>query len=423
MGLSGALFSSVSGLDAMGTAISVIGDNIANVNTPGFKARRAEFSDVLGQSIAASGGFSQLGAGTTTSRIGTVFSQGTFETTARTTDLAIEGRGFFMVEGNQGTRYTRAGIFGFDANGTLVDTNGGRVQGFGVDPRTLGDIQLPTSISPPSPSTELTLSVNLDSAALATAPFDPGDPSGTSNHSTSVTLYDSLGNSHPTTIFYSKVADGQWSWTAAVAQADTNTTAASPTDEVVVQGAGTINFNTDGQLESLVGNTATFEFTGGGNPSQTLDISFGPVGAGSTGATTTQLSAQSATNSFQQDGFAPGQLQSISVDLDGVITGSYSNGETVPLAQVALANFANIEGLVSVGNNNLIESRASGQALIGGPRSGNLGSVRASNLEQSTVDLASEFVKLIINQRAFQANTRTVSTTNELLANLVTLGQ
>ena len=431
MGLSSALFTSVSGLDATGTAISVIGDNIANVNTPGFKARRAEFSDVLGQSIAAGGGFSQLGAGTQTSRIATVFSQGTFETTARTTDLAIEGRGFFIVDGNQGRSYTRAGIFGFDQDGFLVDPAGSRVQGFGIDPvtqlplGTLGDVQLSTSLSAPRASTDLTLSLNLDSDQPQPPPvtvFDPADPAGSSSFSTPVTLYDSLGNDHAVTVYYTNTGVGTWNWTAAVAPGETTDLPANAGDQVVVQGSGTLTFDLNGNLTGNAG-SATFNFTGGGAPGQTVSIGFGPTGSTNTGLRTTQFADDSATTAFTQDGFAPGQLQSISVDPDGFITGQFSNGETIPLAQLGLANFANVEGLVQTGNNNLIESRTSGQALIGAPRSGNLGSVRSSNLEQSTVDLAAEFVKLIINQRAFQANTRTVSTTNELLANLVTLGQ
>jgi flagellar hook protein FlgE len=334
MGLSGALFSSVSGLDATGTAISVIGDNIANVNTPGFKARRAEFADVLGQSIASGGGFSQLGAGTTTSRIATVFSQGTFETTARTTDLAIEGRGFFIVDGNQGRSYTRAGIFGFDQNGFLVDPSGSRVQGFGIDPvtqlplGTLGDIQLSTSLSAPRSTTDLTLSVNLDSGVLPPGPFDPADPSATSNFSTPVTLYDSLGNGHAVSVYYTNTGPGTWDWNAAVAQADTTDPLASPGDQVVVQGSGTLTFDTDGNLQSTSGSPATFNFSGGGTAGQSVAIGFGPTGVTTTGLRTTQFADDSATTAFTQDGFAPGQLQSISVDPDGFITGSFSNGES-----------------------------------------------------------------------------------------------
>ncbi len=431
MGLSGALFSSVSGLDATGTAISVIGDNIANVNTPGFKARRAEFVDVLGQSITAGGGFSQIGAGTNLSRISPLFSQGSFESTARTTDLAIEGRGFFILEGQQGRVYTRAGLFNFDRDGLLVNPQGLPVQGFAIDPTTLqpfgqvGNIQLNAALSPPRASTSVSLSVNLDPNDIAgtTSPFSASDPNGTSNFNTVLSLYDSLGNQHQATVYYSNVGGNSWDWTITVPPGDTNDAPATAGDPVVVQGSGTLTFDADGILTAVTGSPATFNFTGGGVQGQTVDIAFGPIAGIGLGSPSTQVATSNATNSFQQDGFAPGQLQSITIDPEGFVTGSFSNGETIPLAQIALANFANVEGLVSIGNNNLLESRASGQPLVGGPQTSSLGTIRSSSLEQSTVDLAAEFVRLIINQRAFQANTRTVSTTNELLANLVTLGQ
>ena len=224
MGLSSALFTSVSGLDATGTAISVIGDNIANVNTTGFKARRAEFSDILGRSITGVGGFSQIGAGTTIAGITPIFSQGTFESTARTTDLAIEGGGFFVVDSSQGRFYTRAGVFNFDPDGTLVNIAGQRVQGFGIDPATgtstgqLGDIVLSTALSPPQASTQADLSVNLDAnAATLGVPFDPANPNGTSNFRTTMTLFDSLGNGHLVTYYFTKTAANAWNWTAATA--------------------------------------------------------------------------------------------------------------------------------------------------------------------------------------------------------------
>lgn len=429
MGLSTALFSSVSGLDATGTAISVIGDNIANSNTPGFKGRRAEFSDVLGRSIGNAAGFSQLGAGTTLSRISPVFSQGTFETTGRTTDLAIEGNGFFVLESDQGRFYSRAGIFTFDNTSYLVNPQGMRVQGFSIDPITglstgqLGDIQLSTALSAPRPSQNAALGINLDANAPVLGGFDPANPFGTSNFNSVMTMYDSLGNGHPVTFYYTKTGTNAWSWTAALPPGDTTTPPATPTDPAVVQGSGTLTFDAAGTLQAFSGSPLTLQFSGGAAPAQSVAVSFGPVGGVGSGDPTTQFGSTSATMAFTQDGFAAGQLQAIVIDREGFITGQFSNGETSLLGQVALASFPNIEGLVSVGNTNLIESRTSGQALVGAPETGSLGSIRSSSLEQSNVDLATEFVRLIINQRAFQANTRIVSTTNELLANLVNLGQ
>lgn len=426
MPLSGALFASVSGLDVMSTAISVAGDNIANVGTPGFKARRAEFSDVLGQSISTAGGFSQLGAGAKLSSVRSMFSQGTFETTSRPTDVAIEGRGFFILEGNLGRFYTRAGMFNFDKDGVLVNNEGLRVLGFGIDPVTqqpngqLGNIQITSSFSPPQATANATLSVNLNSGDPVIPAFDPADPSGTSSHQTAITMYDSLGNAHAATLYFTKTAPGSWTWTATLPPSETTLAPASPTDPVVVQGSGTLSFDSAGLLTAETGSPVTFEFSGGGAPGQAVDISFG---LGGSDPTTQFAAAQSVTNFFNQDGFSAGTLTGISIDRNGILTGQFSNGTTLNLAQLALGNFANIEGLTNVGNNNLQESPASGQPLVGAPLSGSLGAIRSSAVEQSNVDLATEFVRLIINQRAFQANTRTVSVTNELMANLVSLGQ
>ncbi len=429
MPLSSALYSGVSGLDAISTAISVTGDNIANVNTTGFKARRAEFSDLLGQTITATGGNSQIGAGSQVSRVGQIYSQGTFETTARPTDMAIEGQGFFILEGDQGRFFTRAGLFGFDADGMLVTSQGLRVQGFGIDPLTglsngtLGDVVVNTATSAPRASTDIAMSVNLDAGATPIPTgFDPSDPSGSSNFQTTLNVYDSLGNERPATIYFTNTAPGAWDWTATVPPADTTDAPATPGDPVVVQGSGTLTFDSAGVLQAAAGATS-FNFAGGASPGQAVTLDWGPIAGVGVGAPTSQYAAPSTVNSFTQDGFGAGTLQGISVDSTGTLSGQFSNGSLLPLAQVALANFPNTEGLEAVGNSNARASRASGQPLIGEPDSGTFGRVRSSALEQSTVDLASEFVRLIVNQRAYQANTRTIATTNELMAALVNLGQ
>ncbi len=430
MSLSNAMFASVSGLDSASTAISVIGDNIANVSTPGFKERRAEFADILGQSISTAGGVSQIGSGSKVLNVGQVFTQGTFETTSRETDMAIEGRGFFILEGQTGTAYSRAGMFAFDRDGFLVDPVGMRVQGFGIDAATLtsngqlGDVQLSTSVAAPQASTTMDMSVNLDAEAAQNGPFDPADPNSTSAFQSVMTLFDSLGGAHPTTVYFTRTGTNTWEWNATLATADTTSAPASPGDPVVVQGTGALTFDANGFLATASGSPVTYEFAGGGAASQVIDLDFGPIGATSTGDLTTQFAGSaSAVNSQSQDGFATGTLQTLSIDRDGFFTASFSNGVTRPIAQVALATFANVEGLSSAGNNVFAETRESGQPLVGAPQTGQFGAVRSNAIEQSNVDLADQFIRLILNQRAFQANTRTVSTTNELLANLVQLGQ
>lgn len=427
MALSSALYSSVAGLDTTSTAISVIGDNIANVNTPGFKERRAEFSEVLGQTITGVSGSSPLGQGAKLSQISTSYTQGSLETTARAEDLAIDGQGFFVLQGEEGLFYSRAGIFNFDKDGVFSDPSGMAVQGFSIDPATglstgeRGDITRSNALAPPQATTAVDLSANLDPAAELRT-FDAANPIDSSNLATGVTLYDSLGNQRLSTVYFNRTGDGTWDWTATLSPQDTSLTGA-PGDVAIVQGSGSLAFDTAGTLTSATGSPITFEYAAG-TPGLSVELSFGPIGGvGAGSATTSYGEIGSVTNTIGQDGFSAGTLSSISIATDGVLSGQFSNGETVPLAQIALATFPNMGGLQTVGNNNLIETRRSGQPLIGEPESGSFGSIRSGNLEQSTVDLAAEFVRLIVNQRAFQANTRTISTTNELLANLVALGQ
>ena len=432
MSLSNALQSSVSGLNTTSTAISVIGNNIANVNTTGFKEQRAEFSNVLGQTLTGAGGFSSIGAGAKLSQISTIFTQGTFESTSRPSDLAIQGQGFFILDSSQGRSFSRAGIFEIDNQGTLVSPTGQHVQGFGIDPATgssngqLGDITLSTAFSPPNPSSLLDISLNLDPAATIIPggfdPTDPVSPATTANFNQGMTFFDSLGNSHFATLRFNRTGSGTWDYVASLDTADT-TTAPLPGATDVIQGGGTLSFDTSGNLTAITGSTIVFEFSGGVVPSQAITINFGPIAGIGTGGATSSFGGESSTNSFNADGFAAGSLRSYDIDREGFMTGQFSNGETIALAQVALASFPNVEGLNPVGNGNIIDTRESGQALIGTAGSGSFGSIRAGSLEQSNVDLAAQFVKLIVNQRAFQANTRTVSTANELMANLVSLGQ
>ncbi|MCR9093342.1 MAG: flagellar hook protein FlgE [bacterium] len=431
MSLTNALFSSVSGLETASTQISVIGDNIANASTPGFKEKRAEFSAVLGQSITAGSGFAQIGAGVLTNDIGTIFTQGVFETTQRPTDLGISGRGFFVLEGSFGRSYTRSGIFGFDREGFLVDPLDNRLQGYGIDPATgqsngvLGDIQVNLPLSPPQQTSEIALGMNLDaSEPLIPGGFDPTDAQGTSSAREVVTVYDSLGTARQATIFFTKTSATDWEYNVTLADADANPATRTGND-YVVQATGTLTFDSSGTLTAASTTNFDFDFetTNGNAQTQNVDFSMGPVGAAGTGAPTTQYDENTVTNFVSQDGFAPGTLSALEFDENGRLNGVFTNGVTQTLAQIALANFGNVEGLTEIGRSQVIESVDSGPAVLAPANSGNLGSIRNSSLEKSNVDLAQQFVNLIVSQRAFQANTRTVSVANELLANLVSLGQ
>ncbi len=437
MSLTNALASSVSGIQAASTQISVIGDNIANANTPAFKEKRAEFTAVLGQNITAGAGAAQIGAGVRVNDVGMIFSQGGFEQTQRGTDLGIEGRGFFIVDGNLGRAYTRNGSFGLDANGWFVDANSNRVQGYGIDPTTgtsngvLGDIQINVPLSPPQPTSLIQLGINLDAVApIIATPFDPADPNVTSNAREVVTIYDTLGTARQATIFFTHTGANTREYNVTLPQAESS---AGGTEPFVLQagGTGALVFDTSGSLVSVNGGSTypavnfAFNTSNGAAGAQAVDFSMGPLTSGGTptGPASTQFNQETATNFVSQDGFAPGTLTGLQIDPDGRMNGVFSNGMTTSLAQLALANFGNVEGLTDIGGSRLTESLDSGPPIIAAANSGNLGAIRASSLEKSNVDLAQQFVNLIIGQRAFQANTRTISVANELLSNLVSLGQ
>lgn len=438
MSLSNALSSSVSGLAAASTQISVIGDNIANANTPGFKEKRAEFSAILGQNITSGSGFAQIGAGVRVNDIRMIFSQGVFDQTQRGTDVGIEGQGFFVLDGNLGRTYTRAGLFGFDNNGWFIDTNGNRVQGYGIDPNTgfsngaLGDIQVNVPLSPPQATTQIQVGMNLDANAQVVATgFDPADTVGTAQGREVITIYDTLGAPRQATIFFTHTGANAWEYNVTLANTDAAGTPASPPYIVQAGGTGTLQFDTSGALASVNGGTTwpsvTFAFNNanGAAAAQPVVFSMGPLTSGgtATGPASTQFNDETATSSVSQDGYAPGTLTALQIDGDGRLNGVFSNGITMSLAQLALANFGNVEGLTDVGGSRLVESLDSGPPIIAAANTGSLGSIRASSIEKSNVDLAQQFVNLIVGQRAFQANTRTVSVANELLSNLVQLGQ
>lgn len=443
MSLTNALFSSVSGLETASTQISVIGDNIANANTPGFKEKRAEFAAVLGQNITAGAGFAQIGAGALVNDVGTIFTQGVFENTDRSTDLAISGRGFFVLESNAGRTYTRSGIFGFDTNGFLVDPAGARLQGYGIDATTgnsngvLGDIQVNLPLAPPQATSSIELGMNLNATVPAIpGGFDPADAQNTSSNREVVTIYDSLGSARQATIFFTKTATNQWDFNLALPDGQAGTSTGDP---FIVQGGtgganptGTLTFDSDGVLTGFTinnpgpngGIVLDLDTSNGAAGSQEVAFSMGPYPGGPlTGSPTTQVDEPEVTNFVSQDGFSAGALSTLGIDENGRLNAVFTNGTTRSVAQIALANFPNVEGLSEIGGSQLAESVDSGPPLLAAANTGSLGSIRASSLEKSNVDLAQQFVNLIVSQRAFQANTRTVSVANELMANLVSLGQ
>lgn len=512
MGITSSLYSGISGLNTNSTAMNVIGDNIANVNTIGFKASRTTFQDVLSQTIATASGTDQIGRGTAMSSIDTLFQQGSFESTTSATDLAIGGAGYFILRqaGTDTNYYSRAGQFSFNQDGYFVNPAGYIVQGWKLDENgnnvgTIGDILLTDFTSPPEPTENVTSITNLNSTAVSNigslfsawqGTTNASSPIGDTSYAyqTSVRVYDALGNSHDLTIYFDKcggstaseydagLTDVQNSWEYIVTcnPNDDMRTAFAGAESKGVLMRGTMTF--DQSTGALTGMSA-FVYDGAGDPDDDANWTLAEfsddgypqftaefVGAGVTqpiaikqglrnsdytsgnsgwgaGAQTvaditgadadhmianfyaeepqatisTQYSSASTTVYQSQDGYGTGFLQSLSVDTDGVLTGQYSNGQIIYLNRVALAKFNNEQGLNKIGGNLWSATRASGPALTDQPGLNGLGSISPNSLEQSNVDLATEFVRMITTQRGFQANSRIITTVDTMLQELINI--
>jgi flagellar hook protein FlgE len=412
MAISSSLYSGISGLNTNGNAMAVIGNNIANTNTVGFKSSRAVFSDLLSGYVNGSGGLSQVGRGTGLSSVDNIFGQGTFESTESNTDLAIEGEGLFVLSEptNGATFFSRAGAFHFDGDGYLVNPEGYRVQGKAYDANgnlTAGDetdIQVDINSAIPARMTAtMALSTNLDANSdIIAAAFNVADPA-TYNYASSATVYDSLGNTHMLTTYFTKTGANQWDWNIV-----------DESNSVVADSSTAPNtsllFDTNG--EQTAGDTATITGLNWGPDTSLQNIAFN--------FNTTQYANDSQVLSQDQDGYGPGSLMKITIDGEGTVTANYSNGERIKVSCLVLAKFANFGGLVKEGQSLFSATDAAGPPRVGvpGPELGNL---FTNALEQSTVDLAAEFVKMITTQRGFQANSRVITTTDEMLSELINL--
>jgi flagellar hook protein FlgE len=412
----GSLFAGISGLNANAKAMTVIGDNIANVNTTAFKANRSSFANMLSQSLTGAGN-GDIGRGVEFWGTSATWSQGNVESTASPTDLAVNGKGFFILQDGSGLNfYSRAGEFSFDRNGDLVNPDGLFVQGFEVTAvatdgtlalGNISSINIPgESTAMPNPTTEFTMDVNLDARAVQN-----------DTYSTSLSVYDSLGNAIPLTITFTKQAALN-AWSAGVTVPPT---VAIPADVVMTNPS--LTFTTSGRLQAGgtdPGITISNLLTGAENLTLNWDIFDISVPTASNGDIT-QYASDSTTTFQTQNGYSSGVLRGVDVDEEGVVTGVYSNGQLAPLFQVALADFPNYSGLQKLGRNLYQGSRDSGQALPGTPQGGSLGAINPQTIEMSNVDLAQEFVKMITTQRAFQANARVITTSDEILSELINL--
>ncbi|MDO8106116.1 flagellar hook protein FlgE [Isoptericola sp. b441] len=385
------LFSGISGLRAHQTMLDVTGNNIANVNTTGYKSSQAMFSDTLSQLVAAAGAPqngtggtnpAQIGLGVRTAGIATNFQQGAAQLTNRSTDMMISGDGFFAVRSGTETLYTRAGSFSFDANGQLVTPEGGLVQGWAADAAGAVDTNGPLT------DLRLPIATLMGAAPTLNASFEgnlPADaPAGTVLNR-SIDTYDAAGNKAQLNLAFTRTAAG---WDVAATGADA--------------GTGSLTFNADGTLAS----GGTLALAGG----MTVDLS-----------TLTGYAGITSVESKTQDGRAAGTLQSFTIGADGTLLGSFSNGLKQPIGRIALAAFSNPGGLEKAGGSSYRTTVNSGAAQVGTPGSNGRGTLTGGALEMSNVDLSAEFTSLIIAQRGFQANSRVITTSDEVLQELVNL--
>jgi len=398
----------LSGLNAASQNLDVIGNNVANASTVGFKDGRAEFADVYAASLASGG--TQIGIGTSLSAVSPEFTQGNITTTGNPMDVAINGQGFFRMSTGGTITYSRDGEFSLNSNGFIVNSSGALLTGFpatangGISPSTPVPVQLSLANIAPQSTTTASLSLNLDSrSTVPVSAFNVNDPT-TYNSSTAMTVYDSQGNSHTLALYFRTTAANTWS---AYATADgTLLNAGAP--------IGTLNFNTAGQMAADVTMNPSIALTNGATTPLTFALTF-PA------ASTSQYGASFAVSANSQNGYTTGQLSGFSIGTDGIIQGRYSNGQTRDQGQIALANFVNPQGLSALSGNQWVETSASGQPLIGAPSTGSNGSLQAGALESSNVDITTELVNMITAQRVYQANAETIKTEDQVQQTLMNL--
>jgi flagellar hook protein FlgE len=402
----------LSGLNAASRNLEVIGNNVANTSTIGFKTSRAEFADVYATSIAGATS-NQSGIGVTVSDVAQQFQQGNLSITNNPLDVAVNGTGFFRLSKQGSIVYTRNGQFQIDKDGYITNSAGDRATGYPANAAGLilqssipAEIRVDTADQSPQVTSQAILTANLDSrrAVLPPAGFNFNDPT-TYHNTTTIQIFDTLGNSHNLSLFFLKNAANSWQVYA-------------QNDGAALNGGapvGTVNFSSAGTIDTA---TTTLPFAlsvpmaGGATTPQAVNLDF-------TG--TTQFGANFGVTRVNQDGYTSGRLLGFTMSNDGVILGRYSNGQSRAQGQIVLASFTNTQGLQPLGGNQWAESSASGQPAIGVPNTGNRGVLQAGALEESNVDLTAELVNMITAQRVYQANAQTIRTQDALLQTLVTI--
>lgn len=457
------LYAGVSGMQNHQTRLDVIGNNVSNVNTTGFKRGRVNFQDMISQQLSGAakpttevGGVNpkEVGLGMMVASIDTIFTQGNLQSTGVATDVAIQGNGFFVLKNGEQSFYSRAGAFGLDNEGTLVNpANGFRVQGWMAremdgemvlnTASNAEDLIIPIGTKDPAKATEnvnfaCNLNKNTPEILEGASPADIAK--GT--WATEFKVYDSFGNDHNLTVSFTRVLGNPNQWQGRVIvdpeNADETQTRVGLGTTDGVEDFFLVNFDNNGSLLSVTdsaGNNTNPEGEillqtsfmvmdsnpdADGNPTrQTLNINLGTIGSQKN--TITQSASQSSTKAFYQDGYTMGYLDNFKIDSSGIITGVYSNGTNRTIGQIALATFTNQGGLEKVGDNNYVESNNSGLANIGTSGIAGKGSLLAGALEMSNVDLTEQMTDMIVTQRGFQANSKTIQTADTLLETVMSL--
>ena len=425
MSLFSTLYIGVSGMNANGSGIEIAGDNIANVNTVGFKRTRANFGDVIKNSLESSSADYGIGSGSVLLGVSRMYSQGAMVGTANNLDLAISGEGFFVVNANTSLddvqmAYTRAGQFHVDNEGFIVNESNHRLQGHVADAsgnltRNISDLSVDIENIQPRESTSIALKMNLDNRVPITAAFDVTTPDTTSDYTATVTVYDSVGKAYDARVYYERtnpVGPAADSW---------NVHVMIGSNEVMTQQLG---FDNTGAMISSARIGGNWNPDPPARQNVALDLDAGPLRnppatSGLEGITS--FASPSTVLSQSQDGFAAGSLVGLDIGQEGIINARYSNGRTFAAGRVILAKFTSKDGLRRVGDNLYRETQDSGPAALAEAATGGRGVIHSGTLEQSNVDISEEFIDMIRFQRAFQANSRTVTTTDELLQEVVNL--
>jgi flagellar hook protein FlgE len=407
----------LSGLDAAQSSLDVTANNIANSATTGFKSSTPNFAELFAVSPQGVSD-TQIGNGVTLQQVEQQFSQGNIETTGNSLDLALSGNGFFTVASNGATQYTRAGSFQTNANGQVVNAANQNLQVYPptsngqFNTTTLTNLVIPTGDNAPAASTTASMAFNLPAGAAAptAVPFDPAN-ANSYNQSTSMTLYDSLGAAHTASFYFVNTGGSTWNAYEYIDGTAVNTTPVA------------LTYSNAGALTGVV------DAAGGTNADE---ISFGTytptTGAAAMNVTYNMADSTQYGNTFgvtaiTQNGYTTGQLSGVSVSSTGVVQANYTNGQSAALGQVAVANFADQQGLQQVGNTNWVQTFASGQPVYGQAGGSGVGVIESGSLEESNVDITSELVNMITAQRAFQANAEMVSTENTITQTTINIPQ